>query len=441
MSADKLQIVLIAPKSEHSWESLGLGYIAAYSYLFGFRPEQYSFFHGQFDSDDAIVAGCEQADWVAFSLTTFQTGTALRLMARIRRVNAKARFVWGGYAVNGLSDAQLLEMFGASVDYFVQGPGEEGWLELLLNPHPHRIIRKPLMKDLNRAPFPDRELIRVDRHFEKLRALGEGRKTSMEMQRGGCPFNCIFCAARSFSRTHGASRSAENIVAEMESLRDDYGMDRQSMVLMCDAEIFLTPEMAKMAELKIQRGVEFGFGMNVVASTVIQPATRRVLEKMVQAGCREVWMGVESGPSLMPLTGKPNTPEQLREAFRITRDLGLVRKGYFILGFTPEETKETILERISFIEELDPEEVGFSLYIPVPGSLDYRHETHRGIDYGASCEYHNDYTSTRTLSNADLHHWQRHLVRYFQDKAAYRQKTAQGSPGTTVKKLAGRSGQ
>jgi anaerobic magnesium-protoporphyrin IX monomethyl ester cyclase len=441
MSPDQLKIVLIAPKSEHSWESLGLGYIAAYSYLFGIRPEQYSFFHGQFDSDDAIVAGCQEADLVAFSLTTFQTATALRLMARIRQVNAGARFVWGGYAVNGLSDTQLLELFGASVDCFVQGPGEEGWLEALFSPNPPRIIRKPLMKDLNRIPFPDRKLIRVDRHFAKLRALGEGRKTSMEMQRGGCPFNCIFCAARSFTRTHGSSRSAENIVAEMESLRDDYGMDRESMVLMCDAEIFLTPEMARMAELKRERGVEFGFGMNVVASTIIQPATRRVLEKMVKAGCREVWMGVESGPSLMGLTGKPNTPDQLREAFRITRDLGLIRKGYFILGFTPEETEETILERIPFIEELDPEEVGFSLYIPVPGSLDYRHEVHREIDYGASCEYHNSHTSTRTLSNADLHRWQRYLVEYFQDKAAYRQKEAPGSRGVGIKKLAGRSGQ
>ena len=55
-------------------------------------------------------------------------------------------------------------------------------------------------------------------------------------------------------------------------------------------------------------------------------------------------------------------------AFRITKELGLIRKGYFILGFTPNETEDTIKERISFIEEIDPDEVGFTIYIPVPGT-------------------------------------------------------------------------
>ncbi|MCM0081191.1 radical SAM protein [Geomonas sp. Red32] len=439
MPTKKLRIVLIAPRSEHSWESLGLGYIAAYSYRFGFTPEQYTFFHGQFDTDETIVAGCAEADLIGFSLTSFQTTAALALIREIRKINRRARIVWGGYAVHGLGEAELSKLYGHAVDCFVQGPGEEGWLEVLQSESPPRFVRRELMKDLNRCPFPDRELIRVDRHFAKLAALGEGRKTSMELQRGGCPFDCIFCAARSFTREHGSSRTAENMVAEMEELRDRWGMDRDSMVLMCDAEVFLTPEMGRLAELKKSRGVEFGFGMNVVASTLLNKGARQVLEKLVGAGLREVWMGVESGPSLMHLTGKPNTPDQIREAFRITREMGLVRKGYFILGFTPEETRETVLERIPFIEELDPEEVGFSLYVPVPGSLDYRHELHKGIDYASSCEYHNTFTRTKTLSNGELRELQAYLVDHFKERAAYRQRRGeQGGP--RIKRAAGRSG-
>jgi len=422
MSVNNLQIVLVTPKSDHSWESLGLGYIAAYSYLFGFQPNQYSFFHGQFDSDETIVAGCEHADIIAFSLTTFQVSSALVLIHKIRKINRIARIVWGGYAVNGLTEKQLLDMYGSSVNYFIQGPGEESWVAFLQNSNPPRIMRKQLMNYLDSVPFPDRDLIRVDRHFEKLATIGEGRKTSMEMQRGGCPFNCVFCAARSYSRKRGLSRSAQNIVSEMEMLRDRYGMDQNSMVLMCDAEVFLTQEMAIMAQLKIERGITFGYGMNVVASTILDTESRNVLEKMVQSGCREIWMGVECGPSLLHLTGKPNTANQLREAFRITNEMGLARKAYFILGFTPEETEETIKERIAFIEELDPDEVGFSLYIPVPGSLGYRHEEHRHIDYSVSCEYHNSFTHTDTLSNEDLKYWQKYLVEYFNDKIGYRQK-------------------
>jgi len=420
--APDLRIALVSPRSRHAWECLGLGYLASYSYRFGLRPEQYRFFAGEFDSDEAIVAGCAEADVVGFSLTSFQVRRALALGHEIRKANPRVRIVWGGYAATGLTEAQLLQHYGRDVDHFAQGPGEESWVQVLLDPHAPRVLRRPLMADLNQVPFPDRELIRIDRNFEKLRRLGEGRKTSMELQRGGCPFGCSFCAARSFSPTHGASRTAENIVDEMQVLRDRYGMDGESMVLMCDAEVFPTSEMARVAELKAQRGIEFRFGMNVVASTILGRQAHRVLEKMAQAGLAEVWMGVESDPSLMHLTGKPITPDQVRQAFRITREMGLVRKAYFILGFTPEETEQTVLARIPFIEELDPDVVGFTIYIPVPGCPGYDHELHKGIDYDNSCEYVNSYTRTKTLSNEDLQELQRRLVERFTDRITYRQR-------------------
>lgn len=437
---DNCKIVLVSPRSLHAWECLGLGYLASYSYKFGYRPEQYRFFSGEFDSDKEIIVGCENAEIVGFSLTSFQIAHALSLVREVKKINPRVKIVWGGYAVSGLTKRQLLEMYGDDVDYFVQGPGEESWVEILSNRNALRVIRKSLMTDLNQIPFPDRDLIRIDRNFEKLRQKREGRKTSMEMQRGGCPYRCIFCAAGSFSRTPGRSRTADNIIDEMQILRDRYGMDRDSMVLMCDAEIFLTPEMYKMAELKIQRSIEFKFGMNLVASTILKPAARRVLGKMVEAGCGEVWMGVESDPSLMYLTGKPITPDQVREAFRITREMGLTRRAYFILGFTPEETEQTILNRISFIEELDPDMVSFSIYVPVPGSPGYNHELHKHIDYDNSCEYFNTYTRTKTLSNENLQYWQRYLVRYFKDRITYRQQENWTDTGITIKDRLGRSG-
>lgn len=440
MTTPDRKFVLVNPHSLHAWECLGLGYLASYSYKFGYRPDQYHFFSGEFDSDEEILAGCEDASVVGFSLTSFQVDHGVFLVRKIKQVNPRATIVWGGYAVSGLTASQLMEMYGGDVDYFVQGPGEESWVEILSNLGAPRVVRKPLMADLNQIPFPDRDLIRIDRNFDKLQKWGEGRKTSMEMQRGGCPFKCTFCAAGSFSRTHGRSRTAENIVNEMQVLRDTYCMDNDSMVLMCDAEIFMTPEMYQMAELKIHQGIEFKFGVNVVASTILQPRSLKVLEKMVEAGLTEVWMGVESDPTLMHLTGKPITPDQVRAAFRITREMGLIRKAYFILGFTPEETEQTILNRIPFVEELDPDVVGFTIYVPVPGSPGYNHELHKQIDYANSCEYFNTYTRTKTLTNQDLQYWQQYLVRYFQDRITYRQQNNETNAMNLLKERAGRSG-
>lgn len=416
------KFVFIRPKSVHNWEALGVGYLAAYSYKYGgYRREDYAFFDGYFDSDEIIVDGCREAEFIGFSLTSFSVDAALELMGKIRKVNNSAKIIWGGYAVSGFSEAELLGRWGDKVDYFLQGPGEESWLEVISGKAKNRVIRKQIMERLDNIPFPDRELIRIDRHFDKLKNLGEIRKTSMELQRSACPFDCIFCAGSSFAKPNRRSRTAQNIVDEMIELRDRWGMDKDSMVLTCDAEVFMTPDMYEMAELKIRNEVEFKYGINVVASMILKPEERKTLEKMQESGLTEVWMGVESGPSLMKETGKPITPEKVREAFKITKEMGLIRKGYFILGFTPKETEETIKERISFIEEIDPDEVGFTIYIPVPGSRDYNVEIHGSIDYAASDEYYNTFTRTDTLSNQDLHYWQDYLVNYFSDKASWRQ--------------------
>jgi radical SAM superfamily enzyme YgiQ (UPF0313 family) len=433
-------IALVNPRSLHAWECLGLGYLASYSYLFGFAPEQYRFFSGEFDTDDVIVAGCCDVDVVGFSVTTFQVPHALRLIERIRQVNPAVCVVWGGYGVNGLDANTLVQEFGHAVDHFIQGPGEEAWVDFLTAPQAERVVRRGLIADLNRVPYPDRRLIRIDRNLDKLARRGEGRKTSMELQRGGCPFACVFCAAQSYTQVHGRTRTAENMVGEMVELRDQWGMDRESIVLLSDAEVFLTAQMLDVARLKIEAGVEFGFGMNVVASDVARPKARRVLEELCRAGLREVWMGVEAGPSLMELTRKPITPDQVREAMRVTRELGLVRKAYFILGFTPLETRETVLERADFIDEIDPDVVGFSLYIPVPGSAGYDHAAHRSIDYENSCEYYNKYVSSDALSNEELRGLQEQLVQRYATKATYRQQANETNSMVSLKEKAGRSG-
>ncbi len=389
--------------------------------MFGFVPEQYKFFSQEFDSEDEILKGCEDADYIGFSLTSFQVNEALRLIVKIKKINRNAKIIWGGYGVNGFSSEKIIELYGKYVDYFIQGPGEDGWVRILTDSNSPRVIRSQIITDFDKYPYPDRDLIRIDRNLKKLMDLEGVRKTSMEMQRGGCPFKCKFCAAGSFQNKRGW-RSADNIIGEMEILRDKYGMDKDSMVLMSDAEILIDEQIVKMAEMKVERNIDFKFGMNVVASTIIQSNKIKYLEKLAKAGCSEIWMGVESDPTLMHLTGKPISPEKIKSAFKITKDLGFIRKAYFILGFTEEETEQTILNRIPFVEELDPDIVGFTIYIPVPGSPGYNHEKHGNIDFEKSCEYQNLFTRTKTLSNSDLRYWQKYLVDYFKEKATYRQK-------------------
>ena len=80
------KIALISPRSIHYWESLGLGYIASYSYKFGYTPEQYSFYSAEFDSDQEIISGAADANIIGFSVNSFQIEHALKLLTEIKKI-------------------------------------------------------------------------------------------------------------------------------------------------------------------------------------------------------------------------------------------------------------------------------------------------------------------------------------------------------------------
>ena len=60
----------------------------------------------------------------------------------------------------------------------------------------------------------------------------------------------------------------------------------------------------------------------------------------------------------------------MRNAVKITKKANLRIRGYFIIGF-PTETKEEILQTISFAKELDIDMPTFTAFCPFPGSADY----------------------------------------------------------------------
>ena len=62
-----MKIVFIQPQFKNIWESLGIGYIISFcKKYYDFEAE---FFHGNFDSENAMVNAGINADIVAFSCT------------------------------------------------------------------------------------------------------------------------------------------------------------------------------------------------------------------------------------------------------------------------------------------------------------------------------------------------------------------------------------
>jgi hypothetical protein len=64
------KVVLIQPYYENIWEAIGLGFIGSYLKKHFKGELDLSFFQGNFDTDEEIIAGCLGADVVGFSCTS-----------------------------------------------------------------------------------------------------------------------------------------------------------------------------------------------------------------------------------------------------------------------------------------------------------------------------------------------------------------------------------
>jgi anaerobic magnesium-protoporphyrin IX monomethyl ester cyclase len=89
---------------------------------------------------------------------------------------------------------------------------------------------------------------------------------------------------------------------------------------------------------------------------------------LAASGCREVWMGVESGAQhVLDAMDKDCTVDEMRRASGLLRDHG-IRRGFFLqLGY-PGETYQDVLATARLIRELAPEEIGITVSYPLPGT-------------------------------------------------------------------------
>ena len=120
-------------------------------------------------------------------------------------------------------------------------------------------------------------------------------------------------------------------------------------------------------KVKIPWGVR-GFRADIVNS--------KVAEKMHQAGCSHVAIGIESANNEMLIRmGKKESIETINKAITFIRSAGIDVVGQFMIG-NPGETLETVMESMKFIEKSDLNKAIFGSAVPFPntGLWDYVNE-------------------------------------------------------------------
>jgi radical SAM superfamily enzyme YgiQ (UPF0313 family) len=275
-------------------------------------------------------------DVVGISVYTPLAKTAVEI-ARIAKLYG-ARVIGGG--PHATFDAQnLLDNY--DFDHIVKGEGETAFLDLVEGRTKDKIIEYPFNKDLDSLPLPAYHLVDFKRYI--VPQLLPNAVSIMSSR--GCSHHCAFCCQL---QGRWRTRSPQNIISEIKYLLNKYDSIK-SLQFYDDNFSYSKERVFELCELLIKHN----FNKYMWSCQVrVDQITKEMLLIMKRAGCVKVSYGVESGsPVIQKSIHKGISLDRVKEAFKMTKKVGIERLAYFMIG-NPGETCDTIKQSIRFAKRL-----------------------------------------------------------------------------------------
>ncbi|HTD22064.1 MAG TPA: radical SAM protein [Terriglobales bacterium] len=180
----------------------------------------------------------------------------------------------------------------------------------------------------------------------------------------GCPFHCNWCAKPIWGQRY-AMRSPANVAEEMALLKQTIRPDH---IWFVDDIFGLQPKWSvQFAEEVRARDASIPF----MIQSRVDLMTPDAVEALAHAGCREVWIGAESGSQkILDAMDKGICVEQIPVVRQRLKDAGIAT-GFFLQFGYPGETFEDILATAEMVRTTLPESIGISVSNPLPGTRFY----------------------------------------------------------------------
>lgn len=316
-----------------------------------------------------------KADIIGVTTTTpvFHINQAL---ARALRKRFTLPIVIGGAHITTMQEKAFTEEF----DFAVVQEGEDTLVELLneltsgkqfariqgliyrVNGQVKCNALRPFIADLDRLPFPARHKIDPRSYRFEVPNRGIIPVATIELTRG-CPFQCVFCAEPRNTGKKLRMRDPRKVVNEILDVKQHFGIDH---FMTLDSTLTVNRQLIEnFCHELIRRQAGITFEGQTRANLVDRP----LLELMKQAGLNRLSFGVESANrEVLRLMKKQVDPEDMRQAFKLCRQLGISTLCGTMIG-NPGDTRETVMETARFLRSI-PEirYAPMSIAIPYPGT-------------------------------------------------------------------------
>jgi len=361
-----------------SWPPLGLLYIATLLKEEGYTVSLLDQAAKGLAIDEVIRwIMKENPDVLGFSTLASSGRMAAIIAGEVKKENPQLKIVFGNYYAT-FNTERVMQKY-PWVDIIVRGEGEIATLELAKCFKNEEKLKKvsgitfrekgkvistpdrPLIKDVDSLPFPERELLDVDYHSEVADAITAPEKFTTILSSRGCPFKCRFCGCQKFARGVWRARSADNTVKELQLLASM----GYKQFLFVDDSFTLNPKRVieicrKMRKEKID--------MQWICEGRVDCCSYDMMREMVKAGCKLVYFGVESANQrILDYYNKKITPQQSEKAVKTTRRAGMDSiVGSFIVG-APTETREEIENTLEFARRIPIDFPQFNILGVFPG--------------------------------------------------------------------------
>jgi len=224
---------------------------------------------------------------------------------------------------------------------------------------------RPLIENLDIVPYPARHLFPFPEAYYS--PMVKGKIFADIFTSRGCTGKCVFCNHAVFGYTF-RPRSPENVLGEIEFLMNKYGVDEFHIA--DDSFSYDIERAIRICDMIIDR--KLNINISCSGGMRVDCVSSELLEKFKRAGGYRIHFGVESGSErILKKIGKQITLQQVRNAFTMAHEQGIITVALFMLG-NYGENKSTMEETIAFAKSLGADFSQFTMATPFPGSALYK---------------------------------------------------------------------